>query len=307
LTRLGMTMIIHQNTTSSGSSARYMLAQHMANPLRKEPQNVGVVVEKDGHLHAKFIGEPEPGKWESSRLRRFAKPNVYRLWVDRWRDLISKNQDDWTDVLLTSHSSHFAVIAGGELSNTGDDTPQELCNYLYGLLVSSGGLQEAIGSLQEAKGESEPEGQSALLRNDIASNFRGRDIMTAHSVRYPVLADQDVKGTSKTWHRVAFYQKAEQDAWAMEPVDFTVTRPKLARDHAAYARYMFNDLHERSRTNGVNINTVALVRCHSSDKRSDDVKRGIEILDGCCSVVNWSDPSAMKRFIDERVDVANRP
>jgi hypothetical protein len=77
-------------------------------------------------------------------------PNAYRLWVDRWRKIISTPVDNWQSALVSENAGNFAALIGGELLETGSDTPREVCDYLFGLLVSAGGLADAIpGVLQD--------------------------------------------------------------------------------------------------------------------------------------------------------------
>jgi hypothetical protein len=57
---------------------------------------------------------------------------------------LEQADDDWTKELLGSGSPEFAIIPGGEVYDTGTDTPQEVCRYLYDRLVSTGGLAEAL-------------------------------------------------------------------------------------------------------------------------------------------------------------------
>ena len=287
-----MTMLL---TTLGGPPARYMIAQYVPNPFRKETRNVGVVVEKDGGLAAKFIGETEPGKWDTGRLRIFDNPNAYRLWVDHWRKLIDRNGGSAN--LLSSRGYTFSVVSGGSLEDTGTDTPSDLCNYLYGRLVSAGGLAEALSGTAD-------EEHTLALKHEINATFRANDLMAGSIfAKHPIYADRDVQGV-QAFHRVAYYQELKHNAWAMEPVDFTIQRKLMARDHAAYARYVFSDLRKRSDSNGLHIETIAIVRSRPVDLKEKDVERGLAILEGTCRILNWSDPNTRDAFVSEREEIA---
>lgn len=290
-------MIAHLNTISSvsGDSVRYFIAQHMPNPMRKEPRNVGVVVEKNGQVLAQFVGEPEPGKWEQNRLRSFSNANAYRLWVDHWRKLIAKGGADWPSKLLSSRSPSFALVEGGELTGTGTDSPNDLCHYLFGLIVG-GGLADALAI--------EIEEQTGTLKNDVGSAFRQAGILGEGAAPHPVLTNQEVQGTAGRWHNIAFFQKAGNRAWAVEPIDFTVNQKRGPRDRAAYAKYVFDDLRSRGQSSGVEMNTVAIVRANAPDRDAIDVVKGLEILTGSCDIVDWFNIPDQRRFVGERTSVA---
>jgi hypothetical protein len=205
---------------------------------------------------------------------------------------------EWPKPRQSSGTESFTIIPGGELLASGTDTPLEVCDYLFSLLVSSGGFAEAValGTTQEEDG--------GALRSEVASVFRQHGLLANLFVSHPILTDCDVKGTANS-HRVAFYQELSHEAWAMEPIDFASRAKIRARDHAAYARYVFDDFRARSATNGMKINNVAIVRMEPCDLDHPSVDKGLEILHGSCSIVNWLNQREREMFMNERVSVAN--
>ena len=293
-------MFFFHNTVSrerATAPARYLIAQYMPNVFRRERINVGVVVEKSGFVSARFRGETDDGGWDLRNLRGM-NANAYRLWVDHWRKTTANSQTWPEQSLDTRKDQSFVLVDGGELFDTGTDTPYEICKYLYSLLVSSGGLAEALDP------EATDDVQVAL-RDDVRDAFKASGILGSNLLtRHPVLADQDVKGT-KTWHRIAFFQELGHEAWAMEPVDFQPKQKNVARDHAAYARYVFDDFRARSLENGMKINPIAIVKMEPTDLSHPAVGKGLEILGQSCTIVNWHDAKERNRFIEERSSIAN--
>jgi len=153
-------------TASSEPTARYLIVQHLPDPFRREARNVGVVVEKEGKVAARFLGESDSGAWTLSRPKGMPNTNVYRLWVDRWRKVIRTSGESWADHLRSEISGQFLIIPGGEVSQTGADAAEEVCQHLYSLLISSGGYAEAMADYSI-------ESPSIALRRDMAAEFEG--------------------------------------------------------------------------------------------------------------------------------------
>lgn len=131
--------------------ARYFLVQHMPDVIRKETRNVGVVVHKGDSLAAQFLGEVSPGSpIDRRKLKSLADPRVYRMWVVHWRKQMEKQGPVGAIQRFTEElSPSFKFIPGGEVADTGDDTADDVASYLFSMLVSDGGLNEAIGQQAE--------------------------------------------------------------------------------------------------------------------------------------------------------------
>lgn len=66
----------------------------------------------NGNTFAKFLGEKEPGDIDGRKIRNFNFPDVYRQWIDYWRECIDTGK---MESLVESSGSHYRVIGGGEL------------------------------------------------------------------------------------------------------------------------------------------------------------------------------------------------
>ena len=291
-------MISFLNGASSGPPARYLIAQYVPDMFRREPRNVGIVLEKAGCVVCKFIGETESG-WDPKKLRWANNPNAYRLWVDHWRKQLDKYVAAWPSERLESDGATFALIPGGELLETGSDTPQEVCEYLYRLLVSTGGLADALSPTAQ-------EELQLALKEDLVSEFRQQGLMASNMfVSNPIQANYSIRGASY-WHQVTFYQETPRQAWAMEPVDFTSRFKNWSRDHAAYMKYVFDDLRlEKPLGNQRPVETIAIIRLEPGDSEHTAVSKGLEMLEGNCRIVNWVVESERDDFIQERLEAAN--
>jgi hypothetical protein len=116
-------------------ATRYFIVQHVANLFRREPRNVGVIVELRGQRYARFYGEVLPGQLDLRTLPEIAYPDVYRQWIDYWRRLLRTSSDLERD-LTEANGAHYNVVVGGEVSETGNDPLAVVCDYLYCLLVT---------------------------------------------------------------------------------------------------------------------------------------------------------------------------
>lgn len=303
--------MILQNTTSSASAngsaiARYFIAQHMRDVFRREPRNIGVFVEKSDFIVSRFLGENrETGKFDGRSLSPsvVSSPKAYRVWVSHWKKAVEKSGPEALNRIMLEGAPEFTIIFGGEVTETGSDSPADICEYLYSLLVSHGGLSEALGSQEadESTGE---------LRAEIVSDLRNLGLMYSNPqswVRHPVLADQQLRG-ARYWHPISMYQESTEECWAMEPINFTTPRKRTATERAGYLSHIFDDLLLRDRSEGKRVNTVAIVRARPEDLSNKLVDYSLSMLrDTGTNVVDYFDQDSRKKFLSERESVAALP
>jgi hypothetical protein len=115
-------------------ATRYFIVQHVANLFRREPRNVGVIVELRGQRYARFFGEETAGQLNLRSLVGIDYPEVYGQWIDYWRRIL-RTSSSLEDDLTIANGAHYNVVVGGEVSDTGDDPVAVVCDYLYCLLV----------------------------------------------------------------------------------------------------------------------------------------------------------------------------
>ncbi|MEM7478420.1 MAG: hypothetical protein AAF483_25840 [Planctomycetota bacterium] len=282
-------MIHLQNTSydDESSVATYALAQYFGEPLRQEARNVGVLVERGGQIAMRFVGESH-GKWDASALRFLAKPSVYKLWVDSWR---SKSASSELGELLSAGSEHFHIVEGGEITAPSSDEIDTVCNYLFGVLVSRGGMEAA---LTETTADN-----SGRLRNDLLSSFRELDLLAnSNKATYPINPGRPVKGR-ESWHTVAFFQEGPKECTAMEPLDITIKSSVNVRNHASFLHIMFEDL-RGSKVHGKPVSTVAVVRGGDSNllRENDEVQYIFGKLEKSNQIVDWTNLRQKKAFLN---------
>jgi hypothetical protein len=112
--------------------ARYWIAQHVEDLFRNEPRNVGVFVRVGSSVAARFFGEVEGGGIDGRKLKSLPYPDVYRQWVEYWRDQVASGREKFEQV----SGSHYWVVEGGAVSDIDRDSADEVAAYLYSLLVS---------------------------------------------------------------------------------------------------------------------------------------------------------------------------
>jgi len=273
-------------------SMQYWIAQYIKDPIRKEPINIGVFVRNTEQMAAKFLGENERNKIIKKKLSWFTNPDVYRQWVDYWREQIAKNDPRKIE---KPNGSHFRVVDWGEVIDTGDDPPQQVADYLFSRLVSYGGLTEALQDKSEVITKSKP------LEREFSGILRKYDLLKDRPelhIKYPIRKDVEILG-SNIVHRPSFVQE-NGILHIMELVDFTVSQKKRSLDHAGFSAYMFRDIKD-SRSK---VENYAIVRVSDEDKERDDVQYGLKVLENESDIIDWSDQKQQKAFVEERKKIA---
>jgi len=274
-------------------SARYWVARYISDLFRKEPRNIGVFVEANGAVAARFFGEGEPGQIDGRKLRVLKYPDVYRQWIDFWRAEIARTPPA---SLIEMSRSHYRVIEGEGVDDIGASTVDDVANYLYALLVSEGGFREALG----LQGDVE-EQAAASLTNEVIEALKEEHLLSAGDmfVPHPVRRSVSIVGKINVQHKPAFVQE-NGHLYVMETVDFTSQRKRMARDHAGWSAYMFSDI----RAVRPDTHLIAIVRITEVDKADEEVENGMALLQSEGRVLNWLDPKDRKDFLEERRAVA---
>jgi hypothetical protein len=278
--------------------ATYFIAQYVPDLFRREPRNIGVLVEKDGRVAAQFLGEIQPGELDGRKLRGFDYPHVYRQWVEYWRDQVYRGDKGIETVVRTSRD-HYRVIHGGELTDTGEDSVDKLAAYLYSLLVSEGGFAKAIANSDDEMADV----RSPKLEQDVESAFKRLSILAGSPndllVRHPIRKNVQLRGRAVDIHTPDFVQENGR-LYVMELVDFSTKRTSLPKEHAGRTAYMFSDL----RREHAHIDPIAIVQLPDSGYESEDVYYGMKMLRAESNVVVWTDPDEKGRFLRERHEIA---
>ena len=273
-------------------SMHYWVAQHIGDLFRNEPRNIGVFVRNEEQMAARFFGEIENSQIDGRKLKVFSHPEVYRQWVEYWKDQIPKNNPE---ELVKSSGSHYRVVSAGKVSDTDKDTPKVVVNYLYSLLVSDGGLKEALENEEEKLRE-----PAISLENDLIAMLKENRLLESDDllVRHPVRKDIKIPGKNLS-HTPAFIQE-NGSLYVMEPVDFTLSRKKYSKDHAGLSAYMFRDIRDCK----PNVNSIAIVKVTEEDQELEDVQYGMAVLKNEADIVNWLDSNEKSQFIESRIEIA---
>lgn len=279
-----------------GRTANYLVAQHVSDPFRNEPRNIGVLIDIGGERVAKFVGEITPGKIDGKRVRFMTYPDVYRQWVGRWWDMLTAGAD-WA-ALIASSKEHYRVIEGGEVNDIGDDSAFDVANYLFASLVSEGNFATALGGDDDV--------QAAPLKDDISKAMIEAAVLIddnigASNVPHPVRRDVSIQGKIAR-HRPAFSQDTGRLV-VMDAVDLTTPKVALAKERSGFLAFMFADIHE------VNTDTdaISVVRVQSEDKKNPNVEYALSMLGATSRIVDWLSDNDRAAFLDERIKLARNP
>jgi hypothetical protein len=263
--------------------ARYWIAQHVADVMRNEPRNVGVIVSAHGQVMARFYGEDEDQQVDGRRIKRLPYPNVYRQWVSYWR----KGLGD-VEALKSASKGHYRLAEGGEVTDTAPASISEVSDYLYSVLVSEGGIAEALQDREEAERpgiQLEVEVEQ-LLRDVVA--VAGADMLIPH----PVERHATVRGKNLS-HRPAFSQRNGRIR-VMETVDLTTVRKTPSRDHAGAVAYMFRDIRDEIHEQ---LEALTVVRVTDEDRLNEDVDYALSAIKNESDIVEWFDAVQQNRFL----------
>jgi hypothetical protein len=285
-----------------GGVATYFLAQLVPDLLRRESVNVGVFVQKNGKVAARFVGERVPGgDLDGRKIRHLPHPDVYEQWVAYWRRVMRTSRDVMAELVRTN-GGNFHVIAAGEVGHTGEDLPEVIVNYLYPLLVSDGGLVEALGQMGASADVANLD-----LRNSVESYFEAENILETAGqlfVPHPVRKNAIVQGETAP-HLPAYTQDSGILA-VMETVDFATIQKARAKDHAGWTAFMFSDIKARYRQDGAKlVKPVAIVRIRFGDEDDPTVRYSMSMLEKTSEqIVNWQIEKEREAFVRDCAEVA---
>lgn len=277
--------------------ARYWIAQHVEDLFRNEPKNVGVFVRVGTDVAAKFFGESDGGSLDGRKLRSLPYPDVYRQWVDYWRDQISAGCEEFEK----ASGSHYRVVEAGHVSDIDRDSAEEVASYLYSLLVSEGRFKEAV-PIDGAGKDLMAEVDALTLEEDLSQTLSQLDLLADDRnllVHHPIKRNPVIAGKNLS-HRPAFAQE-NGALYIMETVDFTATRKKRPLDHAGFSAYMFRDIREARGK----VEPIAIVRVDDQERDSNDVQYGVAMLKNEALVVDWNDENQRDAFLEDRRRVAD--
>lgn len=282
--------------------ANYLIAQYIPDLFRREPKNVGVITWRGIEVVGRFFGETDTGEIDGRKIKSFRHPDIYRQWVTYWRSLLQRRGVEGISQLLDPSVSNYRIIKGGEVSGTEEDAITDVLNYLYALIVSEGGLREALGlsaDLSMAAGN---------FKALVAEQFDAVQILAPENqqlplgIAHPIYRNLPIPSSTAEPHKPSFVQQNGL-LYVMEIIDFSIREKDRAKDHAGLTSYMFDDLKKQQLPNGVR--TIAIIRKRDEDDEHASVRYGMAILrEEAHEVVNWLHLDGRALFLQERVRIA---
>jgi hypothetical protein len=279
---------------STNGKAEYLIAQYSQDPFRHEARNVGVIViKKNGRPAAKFAGETSPGQIDGRSIRWLPHADIYRHWIDSWREeLLEESDASLADRLMDQNGGNYNIIAGGEVTDTGADSANDICQFLFANLVST-----RTDEFAEVAEGAPPQ----QFKADVHNAFKELNILsgTAPSdVRHPIIVDTWLLGRNAEYNPAFFQQNGTW--WVMEPVNFSAQNKRIARDHASYASVMFKDIKAKHRKTV----PIALVMADANDLDDRNVKSILPVLKNSGELVMWNDDQDRAQFLGQRHTIA---
>jgi hypothetical protein len=272
-------------------SARYWIAKNVEDPFRNETRNVGVIARDERGIAARFIGERDTGELDRRLLgQRFRHPDVYLQWLVYWRGEISKGR---LEAIVKATTPNYFIVEAGEITDTGADTVEAVCAFLYSLLVSDGAVMEAFELAEE-------EDTTRGLGSEISHVLSDLDLLgdtPKSTVRHPIKREQPIQGKHVV-HKPSFSQKNGR-LYVYEAIDFTMKRPKVVRERAGWMAYMYSDIKQEDTT----AESYSIYRPNTEDG-GEAVEYAKKMLGGESVLVNWVDDNERKQFLNDRLRLA---
>jgi hypothetical protein len=194
---------------------------------------------------------------------------------------------------LKATTPNYFVTEGGEITDTGSDSVDTVCAFLYSLLISDGPVMQAFELAEE-------EDTTRGLDSEISRALTELDILSETAklgVRHPVKRDEPVRGKHVV-HKPSFSQKNGR-LYVYEAIDFTMKRPKIIRERAGWMAYMYTDIKQEDES----AETYSIFRPNQEDA-SEIVEYAKKMLGGESKLVNWANDNERKQFLNERQKLA---
>lgn len=119
--------------------AKWHIVKYMADPTRREPRNVGIILDIDGLIMTKFLGETSLGHVDRRLIRPVAlDADVYSSWISYYRRKAESGQ--WSDVerlQSRGRTGNFYAEFGGIEATTQESADQILADLFERLVLVS--------------------------------------------------------------------------------------------------------------------------------------------------------------------------
>lgn len=242
---------------------------------------------------ARFLGQKRTGELDGRSLRARPDADAYRQWVRFWTRAAERSD---VEALLEAGGSHYRVIEGGEVTDTGDDHVLKVAKYLFEALVSEGGFTEALNP--------DPAVAMRGLENEVTRQFRdlrllrnqGPELDLPHPIQHKAVP---VLGQSEIDYTPTFVQQNGRLS-IFEPIDLTSPKRAPLADRAGNIAYMFGDIRDKH----PDLEPISLVRAESDDLENTIVRVALRKLENESAVIFWNQEEDRERFIRNREVVA---
>ena len=104
------------NGASPQTEVSIYLIQHLADPRRHEPRNVGVIVSDSRHIAHQLIdpGEEHPTRRYRDAAENVAEDETYTTWLNYWKRALERGPDGLEEIIARQRPT-FPVIRAGEM------------------------------------------------------------------------------------------------------------------------------------------------------------------------------------------------
>lgn len=170
------------------NSATWHMIKYLPDVRRREPRNVGLVLETPEGWMSKFVGEASDGAIKGNRIKGNIDLDVYKTWVDYFRRKADGEQ--WEDVerLQRRRRATYFSETGGLVHNSEGKSWRAIMDSLFSELVQDQVERVSITTrdylLSQARGALSMANVQFEEKVEVAALFDGRSSTVPFEFRH---------------------------------------------------------------------------------------------------------------------------
>ncbi|MFW6776269.1 hypothetical protein ACOACO_18455 [Nocardioides sp. CPCC 205120] len=251
----------------------WFTVKYVADLMRDEPRNVGLVVKQDDETVTKFLGERADGTIDGRNIGRINSVETYKLWVDHWRRVATTQSCEELEAIRVRPGDNYFLSPRMERVFGSDVDLGDLAGDLFASLVA------------------EDREEVVSLKDQVEGVFKHLALDT--SVEIDKEIQVQVEGDTFDTLHFDYLYRADSRERLMERVNLA-TADRRTWDKVHAASWTFTRLLEGSaRDDARDVGCIALVRTGSTDR--DQQLKQMRLLERTSEVVDFASTSSAER------------
>lgn len=119
-------------------TTRWLVAKYIADLRRREPINVGVILQTDEGVGTRFVGQKSDDTIDGRSARAWVRSTAnFKRWVEYWQHEAYSQEFDIETLLTSRPDDNYYLEYGGERLIGGEVEPSVMLEQLYTALVET--------------------------------------------------------------------------------------------------------------------------------------------------------------------------